>query len=533
MSKWKDVFFKQETGQTFKEWTRVPKASDTIRAILEQENSNYLLRSLGDSEAGLVFLPEELRAAHIHILGTTREGKSKFLELLIRHDIDNGFGCTLLDPSDNGQTAYNILKYCIKQGFTKVCLIDPHDHHTAVPTINPLRWRGSGAVDSVVSNLMDSVRLLWGQTSFAETPRIENYLYAIFAALYATGNPKLQKPFNCGIPDAIHFSARENKYLEYCRRRILDCLHPANEARVQLEEVFTTRALFLNEFKSSIRRLSPFFKYLPRLMYGSSESPLDIRQMIADKWVVLVNLDKKRLWGTPQQRLLGTLMVNELVSAVADLTENGWKGQHYLYIDEAGQFATRVLADIMAYQGKSGLWATVSHQFYNQFEDKYVLDAVENLCKIKILFYTPNATDRNRMVRDMYVGDLKDQAGDAHASLKKQHAVIKIGKEPPATIRIADVPDIDISPTQLGEFKERYIYKANPWYRTAESIQEEIKHRFAVRTTSAGTAPKERQSAQGNLKPKGTTGEPSAKPSSGEDKAKPKRKSVFDNLPDS
>lgn len=488
---------------------------------------------LGDSKDATAILAEENRASHIHILGTTREGKSKFLELLIRHDIDNGYGCTLLDPSDNGQTAYNILKYCVQKGFTKVCLIDPHDNRICVPAINPLRWRGSSAVDSVVSNLMDSVRLLWGQTSFSETPRIENYLYAIFSALYATGNPKLEKPFNCGIPDAIHFSARENKYLEFCRRRILDCLHPANEARVQLEEVFNTRSLFLNEFKSSIRRLSPFFKYLPRLMYGSSESPLDMRKMIADKWVILVNLDKKRLWGTPQQRLLGTLVVNELVSAISDLTENNWKGQHYLYIDEAGQFATRVLADIMAYQEKSGLWATVSHQFYNQFEDKYVLDAVENLCKIKVLFYTPNATDRNRMIRDMYVGELKDQAGDAHASLKKQHAVIKIGKEPPATVRIADIPDIDISPTQLGEFKERYIYKANPWYRTAESIQEEIKNRFAVRTTSAGTPPKDRQPAKGDSKPKGTTGESSAKSSSGEGTTKPKRKSVFDNLPDS
>jgi hypothetical protein len=44
----------------------------------------------------------------------------------------------------------------------------------------------------------------------------------------------------------------------------------------------------------------------------------------------------------------------------------------------------------------------VSHQYYGQFEDKQVLEAVENLCKIKVMFYTPNVTDRQRMVKDMY-----------------------------------------------------------------------------------------------------------------------------------
>ena len=352
-------------------------------------------------------LSEENRAAHVHILGTTREGKSKFLELLIRHDIDNGYGATLLDPTDNGQTAYNILRYCVEKKFTKVCLIDPHDYNFCVPTLNPLRWKGAGATDAVVSNIMESIRLLWGQTSFSDTPRIETYLYAILTALYATGNPNGPKPLNCGIPDAVCFTVKEHRGYAYRRQRILDFLHPYNEARATLEEVFNAKGqqLFLGEFKASIRRLNPFFKYLPTLIYGSSSTPLDFRQLVEDKWVILVNLDKKRLWGTPQQRLLGTLVVNEIVNAVSDLTQQGWHGkqpQHYLYLDEAGQFATRVLADIMAYQGKSGLWATVSHQFYNQFEDKYVLDAIENLCKIKVLFNTPNTVDRNRMLRDMY-----------------------------------------------------------------------------------------------------------------------------------
>jgi hypothetical protein len=501
----------------------IPKHQETVNKYAQQLLTNYPLRTLGQSREAAGILSEESRASHIHVLGTTREGKSKFLEVLIRHDIDNGYGCTLLDPSDNGQTAYNLLRYCIKKGHKKVCLIDPHDIDL-LPTINPLRWRGEPATDSVIQNLMESIRLLWGQSSFSDTPRIETYLSAVLTVLY---NAKAT------IPDAQCFLVKENLAANTRREQLLHYTHSLDKSRMILEEVFHSRGqqLFLGEFKTSIRRLTPFFDYLPKHIYGSTAEPMNFQKMVADKWVILVNLDKTRVWGTAAQRLLGTLVINEIITAVSDLRASGWQGQHYLYLDEAGQFATRVLADIMAYKGKSGLWATVSHQFYNQFEDKYVLDAVENLCKIKVLFYTPNATDRNRMLRDMYTGELKDQAGDAHAFLKKQHAVIKIGKEPPATVRIADIPDItDISPAQLGEWKLKNIYQANPWYRSAEAIREEINNRFALRSTTAGTSAKDDRPARGSDEPKGATGKSSEQPKPSADTPKPKRKSVFDDI---
>lgn len=479
------------------------------------------------------------------MLGTTREGKSKLLEQFIRHDINNGFGATLLDPSDNGQTAYDILRYCQSIGFDKVCLIDPHDANNCLPSINPLRWRGAAASDSIVANLMESIRHLWGQTNFNETPRIETYLRAIFAALYATGNPKNGNPLNCGIPDAINFSIKEHKTLHYRRLQILDFLHPLDKSRMTLEEIFNAKGqqLFLSEFRPTVRRLEPFFGYLPKMLYGATEHALDFRKLVSEKWVVLVNLDKKRLWGTPEQRLLGTLVVNEIVSAISDLRHNGWSGQHYLYIDEAGQFATRGLSDIMAYQGKSGLWATLSHQFYGQFEDKQVLEAVENLCKIKVMFYTPNVQDRQRMLRDMYTGDLKLAASDAHFSLQKQHAVIKVGKQPPATVRIADVPDVKVSPEDLGRFKEEKIYKANPWYRSPSVIREEINNRFAIQPNS-GAAIKQptrhqqetpaRAPAPADNKPKTTpVAQNDAQPDQPKDTSSTAGGSIFDAIADS
>ena len=439
--------------------------------------------------------------------------------MLLTQDMGR-FGATLLDPSDNGQTAYNVLKWAIQRGYEKVCLIDPHDSRFAISCLNPLRWRGAAATDSVVQIIMESIRLLWGQTSFSDTPRIETYLSAVLTALCAA---------KATLPDGVCFLVKEDRHSQYRRFQILDHLPHYDKSRLILEEVFNAKGqqLFLGEFKPSIRRLSPFFDYLPRLIYGSTETTIDFRKLISEKWLVLVNLDKTRLWGTASQRVLGTLIGNEIISAVSDLRNSTWEGKHYLYIDEAGQFATRVLADIMAYKGKSGLWATLSHQFYNQFEDKYVLDAVENLCKIKVMFNTPNSQDRQRMIRDMYTGDLKLTAGDAHANIKKQHAVIKVGKEPPQTVAIRDIITPDIPAKVLGEWKEEKIYKANPWYRTAADIQEEIKNRFVHAPTQQPVKPYRKPDRPA------TPTKQDDKPDQRENPPSPVRGSVFDDIADS
>jgi hypothetical protein len=111
--------------------------------------SKYDLRVLGHNKDGDILAIREEDRSHTHIIAGTREGKSKFLEKNIQLDIDRlikgdpgACGLTLLDPTDKGETAYNVLKYCIRKGFKKVCLIDP-DHYSMygrVASINPFKY---------------------------------------------------------------------------------------------------------------------------------------------------------------------------------------------------------------------------------------------------------------------------------------------------------------------------------------------------------------------------------------------------------
>ncbi len=427
---------------------------------------------MGQASDGEVFLTEEDRESHIHILGAPGEGKSKLLELLIRQDIDNGYGCCLLDPSDNGDTAYKVLKYCIKKGFEKVLLIDPHDLQSfyKVCTINPMHYRAPANV--IAGNIMDTIRVLWGTKSFEETPRIQKYLPAILRAIHQS---KLT------LHESIYFTDQSHPVYKFRRNTILDSLHSLDKDRVALESVFGgSRSLFNLEFDSTVRRLNPLYDDVMKLMIGSLHSPVNFMKMISEGWVILVNLDPQGVWGTEQQRLLGTLIINEIIYAIYRLQSSGWKGVYYLYIDEVGDYATPKLAYVLDKKRKTGLRFTVAHQRFDQIEDANVLSAVKGSTKIKVLFNTQSRKDRDEMMRNMgYGGDLSDRSISYELSqLTKQYAAIKINKNPPRITRLIDLPDVSIKPSVLSSFKE--ILFQSPWYKTKKEILQEINDRFRI-----------------------------------------------------
>jgi hypothetical protein len=76
-------YFKLQHGKSFEEATKIPTAREILDEQYESLRSGFPLRVLRGSEDSL-FLKEEERENHLHIIGTTGEGKSKFLEWLSR-----------------------------------------------------------------------------------------------------------------------------------------------------------------------------------------------------------------------------------------------------------------------------------------------------------------------------------------------------------------------------------------------------------------------------------------------------------------
>lgn len=486
-------------GKKQEELTRLPTLSQVVRLAEKQLASQYPLISLGTTSEGELLISEEERVSHTHIIGTTNEGKSKFLEYLIRHDIQTGNGVCLLDPTDNAETAYKVLRYCAKIGFNKVCLIDPHTlaSHNRITAIQPFIYKKSYK-NAVVANLMDTVRILFNTKDAAETPRIQRYLPAILYCLY---NAEMT------LHEAIYFS--EYKHSVGRRNAILGASDPLDRHRLALEEAFATYHRFDTQISSTVRRLEPFFDSTLDLMFGADHG-VNFLKMIVEGWVILVNLHDEGGVETIHTRLLGTMVINELLFAMYRLRQRGYSKPYYLYIDEAGQYINNKLIRLMEVKRHSGFRITIAHQGFFQFpKDKAT--AVKQLTKLKIMFNTPDYGDRLEMIKALgYGGDIPPLlASYANADLPKQYAVIKKGKESPVRVRIPDVPDIKLDKKVETDFINKTLL--NEWNYSPDQVREQMENRFydakpPVRPTPPRKgATTNRPSTGGTQKPKPKT----------------------------
>ena len=256
---------------------------------------------------------------------------------------------------------------------------------------------------------------------------------------------------------------------------ILNQLPYGSLPKAHLHSAFATR-LNYESFQSTVNRLEPFIDPTMSLMFGSKDG-LSFQDLIAKGYLILVNLDPEGIYGQEHQRLLGTIIINEITYAISRLRNSGWKGCFYLYIDEAGDYATSKLSYILDKKRKSGLRLTLSHQRFDQFGDRDVSSAVYGGTKIKVLFNTASREDRDKMLRMMYGGQLEDRdVSYVLAQLKKQHAAIKINKQPPVTTRIPDIPDIQMSRQQLKEWKLKHYQLS--FYKPVEAIKQQINERL-------------------------------------------------------
>ena len=510
-------------GKTLdEELTPIPSLDQTVNKYVQTLRSNYPLRVLGTSSEGEVLLSEEDRESHIHILGAPGEGKSKFLEMMVSLDIDalisgkSKSGACFIDSSDNGNTMKKVLKYCAHRGFEKVLLIDPHniqDFGYVVP-INPISYKAPS--EAMQGHITDSIRVLW-DSKFSEEAIITTYLPHVIDALHSSRTT---------LPDSEAFTIRE---LAGQRAKLLSGEHLGFTSKLFFQRVYTKERDW-QEFQSTCRRLNPFFHSVMKLTLGSVVG-VDFRKLITDGWIILVNLYKEGVFEERHQRLLGTLILNEIIQAMSRLRHHSpdYRIPYYVYVDEFGKYATKKIADMLYYSRQSGLRMNLAHQEFEQI-DKGVMSAVRSAAKSKVLFYVTNPDDRHQMVRMMYGGDLSDRTVEFTLSqTKKQNAVIKINKGSPVLARIRDWPDAPVSNQQLKDFITK-LYTSNPQlYRPKDEVWGEIENRFAVPTTQA-RAPRVARPAQAPTDQKGITGEQIAEPSPPKDTPKPKRKSVFDDI---
>jgi hypothetical protein len=303
------------------------------------------------------------RARHMYVIGKTGMGKSTLLENMAIQDVRNGEGMAFIDP--HGSTAERILEYVPEHRIKDVVYFAPFDMDYPV-AFNVMEDVGYDKRHLVVSGLLSAFRKIWGPDSWSA--RMEYILSNTLLAL-------LEYPGST-LLDVNRMLVNKN-----FRKKVIENISDPIVKSFWAEEFANYTDRYTQEATPAIQNKIGQFTSNPliRNIVGQPKSSFDLRKMMDEKKILIMNLSKGRV-GEVNANLLGSMLVTKIYLAAmsrADvpartLTE---LPSFYFYVDEFQSFANQSFADILSEARKYKLNLIIAHQYIEQMEEE-VRDAV-------------------------------------------------------------------------------------------------------------------------------------------------------------
>ncbi|HEV8666665.1 MAG TPA: type IV secretion system DNA-binding domain-containing protein [Candidatus Paceibacterota bacterium] len=302
------------------------------------------------------------RARHMYVIGKTGMGKSTLLENMAIQDIRNGEGMAFIDP--HGGTADRIMEYVPEHRKKDVVYFAPFDMEHPI-AFNVMEDVGYDKRHLVVSGLLSAFKKLWVDSFSARMEYIlSNTLLALLEYPGATMldvnrmlvNKNYRKKVVDNVKDPIVKDFWNGEFANYSDRYTQEAT-PAIQNKVGQ---FTSNPLIRN-------------------IIGQPKSSFDLRELMDQKKILIINLSKGRVGDTNTQ-LLGSMLVTKIYLAAmsrADVSAStlAQLPQFYFYVDEFQNFANQSFADILSEARKYKLNLIIAHQYIEQMEEE-VRDAV-------------------------------------------------------------------------------------------------------------------------------------------------------------
>lgn len=295
-------------------------------------------------------IKREDRKKHLYTVGKSGSGKSCLLQLLVRNDIEDGFGCAVLDP--HGDLVDNILKYIPKHRVKDVVLFDPSD--TAFPpAFNPINTIKPELRMRATVGFLDVFRKVFG-ADWSE--RLEHIVrYATLALL--------------NVPTASLVSLRKMLTDDVYRGMVLRHVNDESVKRFWQTEFVANKAQYEQTAISALlNRLDQLLATdMVRNIVGQPMNLFNFREFMDTRKIVLIKISKGLL-GADIATLLGSLVIAKIYEAAMSRADQAVESRKdfYFYIDEFQNFATESFSEIMSESRKYGLCLTVANQYLGQ-----------------------------------------------------------------------------------------------------------------------------------------------------------------------
>ena len=302
------------------------------------------------------------RARHMYVIGKTGMGKSTLLENMAIQDIRNGEGMAFIDP--HGSTADRILEYVPEHRIKDVVYFAPFDMEYPV-AFNVMEDVGYDKRHLVVSGLLSAFRKIWVD---AWSARMEYILSNTLLALLE-------------YPGATLLDVNRMLIGKAFRKKVVDNITDPIVKSFWVDEFANYGDRYTQEATPAIQNKIGQFTSNPliRNIIGQPKSSFDIRKMMDEKKILIMNLSKGRV-GEVNATLLGSMLVTKIyLSAMsradASVQEMAELPSFYFYVDEFQNFANESFADILSEARKYKLNLIIAHQYIEQMEEE-VRDAV-------------------------------------------------------------------------------------------------------------------------------------------------------------
>ncbi len=298
------------------------------------------------------------RLRHIYSIGKTGMGKSTMLENMAIQDIQNGNGMAFLDP--HGKTADLLLEYIPEHRIKDVIYFAPFDTEYPI-SFNVMEDVGPMRRHLVLSGLMSAFEKLFGEESFSD--RMQYILQNTILALLE-------------FPDATMLGINRMLTEKAYRQKVVDNVTDTSVKEYWTKEFASYTDRFAAEATPAIQNKIGQFTSNPliRNIIGQPKSSIDMRKIMDEKKILIVNLSKG-LVGESNANLLGSMIVTKIYLAAmsrADASPGVLKKlpNFYLYVDEFQSFANKSFADILSEARKYKLSLNITHQYIEQMPEE-------------------------------------------------------------------------------------------------------------------------------------------------------------------
>ena len=299
----------------------------------------------------------EDRLKHIYAIGKTGMGKSTLLENMVIQDIQNGEGVAFIDP--HGKSAELLLDYIPEHRIKDVVYFAPFDMEYPV-AFNVMEDVGADRRHLVANGLMSAFKKIWVD---AWSARMEYILNNIMLALLE-------------FPGATLLGVNRMLADKEFRNKVVSNITDPSVKSFWVDEYAKYTDKFAAEAAPAIQNKVGQFVANPiiRNIIGQSKSTFDIRKMMDERKIFIINLSKGRV-GEGNANLIGSMLVTKIYLAAmsrADMSEREMKAAapFYLYVDEFQSFANESFADILSEARKYKLSLTIAHQYIEQMPDE-------------------------------------------------------------------------------------------------------------------------------------------------------------------